>query len=407
MIKVLIKKSNERETNMITFNTTETLIFNIGINVFSMVLTIIFLKVYQDNFTDTYEILLLRKIQFATLLVFAMDILMWVFNGHPSTTVRMVNYINIMLYFLLQLIVVLFWLRYAHYRLYNRVFGKKQEFIFIHIPFSIMALIVLSSSLTGWCFYLDNQNVFHRGPLSTPMSLVLLSYLSSVSLLAFFKAQKEPLVDQQKELRTIAFFAIPPLIGGVLQTIFYGMSFVWPSAVLSSLLILLNKEARAMSRDSLTGLNNRNTIDRYLASFNNSQHAEVTLILIDINDFKEINDEHGHITGDLALVEMANILRKTFNKTSAFIGRFGGDEFVIIMPTNDEVLAQATIHKIKNNIEQYNQNNNHPFHLSISAGYGLSSPEINNQLELLNVADENMYQDKEKYSQQQKQFNYS
>jgi len=125
------------------------------------------------------------------------------------------------------------------------------------------------------------------------------------------------------------------------------------------------------------------------------------------NDFKEINDEHGHITGDLALVEMANILRKTFNKTSAFIGRFGGDEFVIIMPTNDEVLAQATIHKIKNNIEQYNQNNNHPFHLSISAGYGLSSPEINNQLELLNVADENMYQDKEKYSQQQKQFNYN
>lgn len=72
---------------------------------------------------------------------------------------------------------------------------------------------------------------------------MLLSYLSSVSLLAFFKAQKEPLVDQQKELRTIAFFAIPPLIGGVLQTIFYGMSFVWPSAVLSSLLILLNKEA--------------------------------------------------------------------------------------------------------------------------------------------------------------------
>lgn len=161
----------EREETIITINTTETLIFNIGINLFSMIVTIFILKMYQESFTDTYEILLQRKIQKGVILIFAADILMWALNGQPSLGVRIINYLNITIYFLMQLLVVLFWLRYAHYRLYNRVFGKKQEFIFIHIPFSIMALIVLSSSLTGWCFYLDNQNVFHRGPLSTPMSL--------------------------------------------------------------------------------------------------------------------------------------------------------------------------------------------------------------------------------------------
>lgn len=66
----------EREETMITFNTTETLIFNIGINLFSMIVTIFILKMYQDSFTDTYEILLLRKIQKGIILIFATDILM-------------------------------------------------------------------------------------------------------------------------------------------------------------------------------------------------------------------------------------------------------------------------------------------------------------------------------------------
>ncbi len=66
----------EREETMITFNTTETLIFNISINLFSMIVTIFILKMYQDSFTDTYEILLLRKIQKGIILIFATDILM-------------------------------------------------------------------------------------------------------------------------------------------------------------------------------------------------------------------------------------------------------------------------------------------------------------------------------------------
>lgn len=264
-----------------------------------------------------------------------------------------------------------------------------------------MGLIVLTTSFTGWCFYLDNQNFFYRGPLSTPLSFVLLVYLLSVSVLAFLKAVNHPLVERKDELITIAFFSLPPLIGGLLQTIFYGMSFVWPSAVLSSLLVLLNKLGQAMSRDSLTGLNNRNTIDRYFAYYTSGLVTEITLILLDINGFKEINDQHGHIAGDLALVEMAKILRKTFNKTSAFISRYGGDEFLVILPSNDEKIAQETIQQIKNNNQRFNQITTHPFQLSISAGYGLSSKAMHHHTDILKQADENMYKDKENYTKVQ------
>lgn len=391
----------EREETMITFNTTETLTFNIGINLFSMILTIFILKMYQESFTDTYEILLLRKIQKGIILIFATDILMWALNGQPSLGVRIINYLNITIYFLMQLLVILFWLRYAHYRLFNRVLRKKHELVLILLPFLGMGLIVLTTAFTGWCFYLDNQNFFYRGPLSTPLSFVLLVYLLSVSVLAFLKAVNHPLVERKDELMTIAFFSLPPLIGGLLQTIFYGMSFVWPSAVLSSLLVLLNKLGQAMSRDSLTGLNNRNTIDRYFASYPSGLVTEITLILLDINGFKEINDQHGHIAGDLALVEMAKILRKTFNKTSAFISRYGGDEFLVILPSNDEKIAQETIQQIKNNIQRFNQITTHPFQLSISAGHGVSSKAMHHHTDILKQADENMYKDKENYTKVQ------
>jgi diguanylate cyclase (GGDEF)-like protein len=91
-------------------------------------------------------------------------------------------------------------------------------------------------------------------------------------------------------------------------------------------------------QDSLTGLGNRRYFDEQLkrAMHNaNRHHAQVGLVLGDLNKFKAINDTYGHILGDQVLIQFADVLR-TCVRDSDSIFRFGGDEFAIIVENASE-----------------------------------------------------------------------
>ena len=383
---------------MIIFDISETLFFNIGIDVFSGIITLIILYSYKRDFADTYSIRLMRMIEAAVLLILLTDIVMWILNGKSGDYVRALSYIDIIIYFIMQIVVALFWLRYAWYRIFGHSIPRKNEAFYVLVPFIILSMIVIASPLNGWCFYLDDANYYHRGVLSAPMSVVILAYLLSVSVIALSQYRKEVLIDRKKELLTIAFFAVPPFLGGVAQTVFYGFSLVWPCAVVSSLMILLNRESQVISQDTLTGLNNRRNMERHLRTYEEGQNRPVTLIMLDVNDFKHINDQYGHYSGDMALIQTANILRSTFNGTSAFLARYGGDEFVIVMPEGKESTAEEITQKIRNNFDVFNRSKQFPFLLTVSAGYAISTEKANNRIaNLLREADENMYQDKSRY----------
>lgn len=91
--------------------------------------------------------------------------------------------------------------------------------------------------------------------------------------------------------------------------------------------MLLTKKAE---QDSLTGLLNRRAFDKLKAIFGNSSKP-IALAVIDVDNFKQINDIYGHETGDLMLKKIASLLENSF-RSSDYIIRFGGDEFVVILP---------------------------------------------------------------------------
>ncbi len=107
--------------------------------------------------------------------------------------------------------------------------------------------------------------------------------------------------------------------------------------------------------DKLTGLNNRTKLDRSLLSeinrFERFGH-EFGIILLDIDHFKSINDSYGHRIGDEVLVELATILRGNTRSTDV-IGRWGGEEFLIICPETDRVNIQGVAQKLRRYIELY------------------------------------------------------
>ena len=91
-------------------------------------------------------------------------------------------------------------------------------------------------------------------------------------------------------------------------------------------------------QDSLTGLGNRRYFDEQLkrAMHNaNRHHAQVGLVLGDLNKFKTVNDTYGHNAGDQVLIQFANILRACVRDSDS-IFRFGGDEFAVIVENASE-----------------------------------------------------------------------
>lgn len=107
--------------------------------------------------------------------------------------------------------------------------------------------------------------------------------------------------------------------------------------------------------DALTSLYNRRKIDEIIrVEYENFQRydMELSLCILDIDNFKEVNDTYGHAKGDMVLKELADILKSNTRKTDK-IGRWGGEEFIIIMPHTRIFNAVETIKKIQEKIKSY------------------------------------------------------
>lgn len=82
--------------------------------------------------------------------------------------------------------------------------------------------------------------------------------------------------------------------------------------------------------DALTELYNRIAIENKIDEFLQTHHENYAFYMLDIDNFKHINDTYGHPLGDIILLEISEILKKIFSKI-AYIGRVGGDEFVVFV----------------------------------------------------------------------------
>jgi diguanylate cyclase len=124
---------------------------------------------------------------------------------------------------------------------------------------------------------------------------------------------------------------------------------------MEELLIMQNQKLDEMSRtDYLTGLNNRRVLFEKLdheTKRANRTNDPLSILFLDIDHFKKVNDVHGHSTGDSVLVEIANLLRSSVRVTD-FVGRYGGEEFMVILPACNSDGAMKVAEKIRVAIQE-------------------------------------------------------
>jgi len=151
-------------------------------------------------------------------------------------------------------------------------------------------------------------------------------------------------------------------------------------------------------RDILTGLYNRHGLEEMSqASFERAKRfpAAFTLIIMDLDNFKSVNDEYGHAEGDLALREFARLLKDSFREYD-HIARLGGDEFVVLMEDGMD-LAQAAMRRLEKNTEIWKLKDPRREKLGLTFGASIRPMGSERSLqELLSEADTMLLEEKAK-----------
>lgn len=158
----------------------------------------------------------------------------------------------------------------------------------------------------------------------------------------------------------------------------------------------MNKKLKELSiKDGLTNIYNRRKLDEILEyEYKRTKRysREFSIILLDLDLFKSVNDKYGHIVGDKVLIETAEILRKNIRNID-IVGRWGGEEFLVICPETEMHQALRVSNKLKNAIEK------HEFSIvnKRTCSFGVATYKCGDTIEELVIrADKGLYQAKEK-----------
>lgn len=173
-------------------------------------------------------------------------------------------------------------------------------------------------------------------------------------------------------------------------------------SALNSKLKLTEQTERLMQLntiDSLTGLKNRRYFESQLAyEYKRAIREElpISIILLDLDHFKGINDQYGHLIGDECLKEMARSTACLINRSVDIVARYGGEEFAVILPNTDQANALKVAERIRHKIEQMTiRYGEYSIRFTASLGVATQIPEAgNSELALVQRADKALYRAK-------------
>lgn len=279
------------------------------------------------------------------------------------------------------------------------------KFIMVHmnIPFSdirrniyrtigLISIVLLVINIFYPLVFSVSDGRYQRG-FTYIIFLIFAAFYILDSLYLYVKRVKK---NGSLKLFPVHIFLIPVILGVVIQAFFVEIAITWTSIAISVAGIMTALKNEIIFTDCLTGLYNRVYLEFLHKRACNKKDCWVSGIMIDLNGFKQINDNYGHAEGDLALCIVADLLLKSFSEYGV-VTRYAGDEFVIMLNTTDDQLIQKIIKSAKKNFVTENEKNDKLYQLSASMGYAITNLSNETIDDFMNRIDEQMYQDKMKY----------
>lgn len=369
----------------------------IEVNVICMIISAIMFFLINQNRTVSFQIK--RVIAICLWVLCIADIAAISLRGQMFNGARALIQISNLLYDLMVSVLPFIWMIFVLSRIGYK--PKKWFWVVICLPLVACVVIVAANPFTNFLFSINEKNEYVRGAGIIVNWILSWLYIALSGVFAGIAIARAKSHAKQLEYAPLLYFLAFPIIGAVGQMIFYGITAIQVGITLMVVLMTLKDQSDQITKDQLTGINNRNALNDYVDYLirRPSKH-DMLIAMIDINAFKNINDKFGHEVGDIALADAGDILKEVTakHKREMFLCRYGGDEFVIVSRNADESMVAEIKEQIKSSSNKYNSSSHKPFKIEFSVGCyvgGFTSQEAFSNA--LQTADAYMYEDKKSY----------
>lgn len=265
----------------------------------------------------------------------------------------------------------------------GRIFSTSrwEKRIFWLLSFNVVLEVI--SAFSGMIFYVDAANSYHHGPLYI---IYLLSY--ALGIVYFIgrgiRISKQFQSKHGLPILLVVLFAVGCIITQLIDS---EIRIDWIAISISAIMLYKFYGDMLLQMDGLTGLLNHWSFEHTIQNLS----KEAIILFFDVDQFKEVNDQYGHLVGDACLEKVASGLKKTYGNDGMCF-RYGGDEFCVIM-THSLNHVDKRIQKFYHILNGYQKSEE--WMPSVSVGYAAFDPKKDTIQEVTRRADERMYKDKE------------
>ncbi len=364
-------------------------------------LLFMFTSKYSNKFREiTFDQQVFNILIMTNICILLFDTGMWIIDGASFAGAKVINQIISCVYYLLCTAMCVGGIVYADCRIYENKPALLKRLRFYCIPAVISAVMALVTPFIadGWLFTINDENIYTRGKFFWVFTVISFFYLIVPCGMAIWDIIKNGWEKNKNNDLPLLIFFVPVIISTIVQVKYYGMSLIWITCALVCGYNFINVQNCVISTDYITGLNNRRRFDLYLQRKIQSWKGDgfMFALILDMDDFKRINDDYGHMSGDLALYHAADILRRSCRNGLDFIARMGGDEFIIMGERADIDEIEFILTNINANITEFNSRRLLKFDISLSMGYSVFKKGDTAE-SLIESADKKMYVMKQKH----------
>lgn len=355
---------------------------------FSILLNaIMYLFLHKQKSRQSRSTKLFQWLILSVILVGLFEILTWIIAVPDNDALRPLHYLGNVLFFSFNILPAAFGLLYLDCIIaVSKEKNKKKIFLYLAPVYLNIGFVICNIFFDGFLFSVDAANAYHRG-IAAYIGNGFAFLFVAIIILGFFR-NKQMITGRITQV--ILILTLLPVAGVILQMLFMGLSLSIPAYTLAIFISFLLMERNELLKDPLTLLNSRVQMENRL-QYKLKSPEPFTAIMIDVNDFKDINDIYGHTMGDEVLKDVSRILLSNA-KFEDFVCRFGGDEFFVILESTKDI-GRSYVNRIDQVLLEYSANK--PYLTTLSYGLVYVDHSVKYEVgELIRITDQLMYKDK-------------
>jgi diguanylate cyclase (GGDEF)-like protein len=357
-----------------------------GINILAilLLLTLYFIITVRSE-VKSFSLMMIKSMIVLNLIIIVLEIISWVVDYQTGDLNYILAVSSNFLISILGAVLACLWLNYVDYKVFSNIDRLKRKWFYAQ-PIILMFVLLFVNLFAPFLYSIDPEtNIFYF----LPYIYILHGIIYAMLFYAIYFVFKHRYEANPILMRVVVLLFLFPLVGSILQIFEEEVFLTWTTLSIAILMAYVLLETNTGNTDYLTGLFSRQYFELYTRTLI-EKNEPFGLLMIDLDGFKDINDQHGHYQGDLALIEFSKLLKHACKDVYA-ISRLAGDEFMIITKPNypyEDVILQLENKVLKHPNNIINQ---------IQFSFGYQEKEKDMTLDQLYIsADKKMYTHKER-----------